>query len=64
MYQEIDIQSFLKVAGEFPVVDVRTPAEFRQGHIPIAHNIPLFSNAERKSIGTTYKKKGRQNAIE
>ena len=63
MHQEIDIYTFLKQARELPVVDVRTPAEFKQGRVPAAHNIPLFSNAERKSIGTTYKEKGRQNAI-
>ena len=63
MNQEIEIDSFLKLAGGIPVVDVRTPAEFKQGRVPFAQNIPLFSNAERKSIGTTYKKRGSQNAI-
>jgi tRNA 2-selenouridine synthase len=63
MHQELDINDFLDQAVEIPVVDVRTPAEFFQGHIPSAHNIPLFSNEERKSVGTTYKKKGRQHAI-
>jgi tRNA 2-selenouridine synthase len=63
MYQEIDIHSFLRFAGEVAVVDVRTPAEFKQGHIPSAHNIPIFSNSERKSIGTIYKNNGRQKAV-
>ncbi len=63
MHQETDIGTFLELAAEIPIIDVRTPAEFRQGHIPIAYNIPLFSNEERKSVGTTYKRKGRQNAI-
>ena len=35
--------------------DVRTPAEFAQGHIPGAINLPLFSNEERAIIGTIYK---------
>lgn len=30
----------LKAAGA-PVVDVRTPAEFEQGHVPGSRNIPL-----------------------
>ena len=63
MPQEIDINTFLIEAKNIPVADVRTPAEFKQGRIPVAHNLPLFTNSERKSIGTTYKKKGSYNAI-
>jgi tRNA 2-selenouridine synthase len=46
-----------------PIVDVRTPAEFAHGHIPGALNIPLFTNEERVSVGTTYKQQGREAAI-
>jgi len=46
-----------------PVVDVRTPAEFAHGHIPGAFNIPLFTNEERVTVGTTYKQQGREAAI-
>ena len=63
MQEETDINTFLDLAGDYPIVDVRTPAEFMQGRIPVAHNIPLFTDAERKSVGTTYKTKGRQPAI-
>lgn len=28
-------------AGEFTVIDVRTPGEYATGHVPGAHNIPL-----------------------
>lgn len=63
MVEETDITAFLKLASEYPVVDVRTPAEFGQGHIPGAWNIPLFTVEERKKIGITFKKKGRQHAI-
>ena len=41
-----------------PVVDVRSPAEFEQGCIPDANNIPVFSNEERAEVGTLYKQKG------
>lgn len=41
--------------GDFNIVDVRTPAEFDNGHIPSAINIPLFSNDERAEIGTLFK---------
>lgn len=42
---------------------MRTPAEFAQGHIVGAHNIALFSNSERVTVGTTYKQQGREPAI-
>jgi tRNA 2-selenouridine synthase len=63
MSREIDIQLFLQQADSIPVIDVRTPAEYKQGHIPTADNIPLFSNKERKSVGTIYKQKGEQEAL-
>jgi tRNA 2-selenouridine synthase len=46
-----------------PIIDVRTPAEFAHGHIPGAANIPLFTNEERVTVGTTYKQQGREAAI-
>jgi tRNA 2-selenouridine synthase len=46
-----------------PIADVRTPAEFAQGHIPGAVNLPLFSNEERIRVGITYKEQGREAAI-
>ena len=33
--------------GSDPIIDVRSPAEFQQGHIPSAINLPLLSNDER-----------------
>lgn len=55
---------FIKQSKQIPVVDVRTPAEFDQGHIPGAHNIPLFTNEERAIIGTLYKQVGKEKAVE
>jgi len=60
---KIDILTFLKLARQLPVVDVRSPAEFLQGHIPGAVNIPLFDDNERAVVGTSYKKEGRRKAI-
>ena len=37
---ELDELDDLKAAGA-PIVDVRTPAEFDQGHVPGSVNIPL-----------------------
>lgn len=45
------------------VVDVRSPAEFARGHMPGAVNVPLFSDAERAEIGTSYVREGRQPAV-
>jgi tRNA 2-selenouridine synthase len=59
----LTITEFLKLSEAHPIVDVRTPAEFEQGHIPGAYNLPLFSNEERKIVGTIYKQEGKQPAI-
>ena len=37
------------------IIDVRTPAEFAEDHIPGAINAPVLSNEERVLIGTMYK---------
>ncbi len=58
-----DIETFLQQAQHIPVIDVRTPAEFAQGHIPGAYNIPLFSNEERAIIGTIYKRQNKDKAV-
>lgn len=39
-------------------VDVRTPLEYAEDHIPGAINVPLLSNEERVEIGTLYKRSG------
>ena len=55
------VEAFLAAAG--PLIDLRSPAEFAQGHIPGATNLPLFDNDERAEIGTLYKQQGRQAAV-
>jgi len=44
-------------------IDVRSPSEFACGHIPGAHNIPLFSDDIRALVGTCYVQQGRGSAI-
>ncbi len=63
MINNIILEEFLCLKNVIPLVDVRTPAEFEQGHIPDAYNLPLFSNEERVVVGTTYKQIGREEAI-
>jgi len=59
----IKIQEFIKVSQSLPIIDVRTPAEFSDGHITGAINIPIFSNEERAVVGTKYKQESRDTAI-
>ncbi|MDD2720840.1 MAG: tRNA 2-selenouridine(34) synthase MnmH [Gallionella sp.] len=37
------------------IIDVRTPSEFAEDHIPGAINCPVFSDEERATVGTMYK---------
>lgn len=62
MAQSVNIETFLEQSGV--LLDVRTPAEFAQGHIPGARNLPLFTDEERVDIGTLYKQVGRQQAVQ
>ncbi len=39
------------------IIDVRTPAEFAEDHLPGAINCPVFSDEERIIVGTLYKQK-------
>jgi tRNA 2-selenouridine synthase len=61
---KLDIDQFLISAEQFPLVDVRSPSEFALGHIPGAQNIPLFDDHERAEIGTLYKLRGKEDAVE
>jgi tRNA 2-selenouridine synthase len=45
------------------VLDVRSPGEYHHAHIPGAYSLPLFTNEERKVVGTAYKQQSRKTAI-
>ncbi|MFW5645290.1 MAG: tRNA 2-selenouridine(34) synthase MnmH [Bacteroidota bacterium] len=64
MALKLNIKEFLKEALNSTLIDVRSPSEFHHGHIPGAKNLPLFSDAERKIIGTLYTKKGKEISIQ
>ena len=64
MIRPIDPPQFLNKVKQFPVIDVRSPGEFAQGHLPGACNIPLFTDAERAVVGTLYVQSGREDAIQ
>lgn len=63
MIRRVDIEELLSAMAERPLIDVRTPAEFTQGRIPGAFNLPLFSNEERAVVGTIYKQQGPDEAL-
>ncbi len=44
------------------LVDARSPAEYAEGTIPGAINIPLFDDDERARVGTLYKVEGKTRA--
>lgn len=52
---QFDNLSALLAHGFDTVIDVRSPAEFAEDHIPGAINLPALSNAQRAQVGTIYK---------
>ncbi|MDX2228883.1 MAG: tRNA 2-selenouridine(34) synthase MnmH [Leptolyngbyaceae cyanobacterium bins.349] len=46
------------------LLDVRSPAEYDHAHIPGAIQFPLFDDQERAQVGTCYKQRGRDVAVE
>lgn len=51
MYKTIDYPDF---EGNYVLVDVRSPGEFKEATIPGAVNVPLFEDEDRKNIGYVY----------
>lgn len=47
-----------------PLMDARAPIEFHKGAFPNAINRPLMDDGEREKVGTCYKQRGQQAAIE
>jgi len=60
---KIPVDRFLELAKEHPVLDVRSPGEYEHAHIPGAVSLPLFSDEERKLVGTAYKQQSREVAV-
>ena len=61
--EKISIEIFLSIRKEYTVLDVRSPGEFAHAHIPGAYSLPLFTDEERKIVGTAYKQQSREQAI-
>jgi len=62
--RRVDVKDFLLSYDNTPIVDVRSPAEYADGHICGAVTLPLFSDDERAEVGTTYTKVGKPEAID
>jgi len=61
--EKLNIDRFLELAEKHPVLDVRSPGEYKHAHIPGAYSFPLFTDEERKVVGTAYKQQSREEAI-
>lgn len=54
--EAVDAQSLSKYDA---ILDVRSPGEFEEDHIPGAENLPVLDNAERAEVGTIYVQQSR-----
>ncbi len=61
--QRLPIHDFLERSAGTLILDVRSPGEYEHAHLPGAVSFPLFTDEERKVVGTTYKQKSREQAI-
>jgi tRNA 2-selenouridine synthase len=60
---KLSITEFLRLSKDHPILDVRSPGEYKHAHIPGAYGLPLFTDEERKVVGTAYKQESREKAI-
>jgi tRNA 2-selenouridine synthase len=63
MKETVVIEEVLEHRDEWQIIDVRSPGEYTDGHIPGAINIPLFDDDERANVGTLYKQKSPEVAF-
>lgn len=63
MNNKLHVSEFISKSTDFPIIDVRSPGEFKKGHIPGAFHIPLFTDEERAHVGTTYVQVGKNEAV-
>lgn len=63
MAKSISISDYLNRTDQPLLIDVRSPGEYEKAHIPGAVSLPLFTDEERKVVGTAYKQESREKAI-
>ena len=54
MIRTVDRLAPADLDGFDAVIDVRSPSEFAEDHVPGAMNLPVLSDAERAEVGTIY----------
>ena len=60
-----DCSEFLQIfLNDLPMIDTRSPIEFEKGAFPTSVSLPLMTTEERAQVGTCYKQRGQQAAIE
>ena len=60
-YIDIDPEEIYRFDKKI-LVDIRSPQEYQEFHIPGAVNVPLFENEEKKIIGHIYRNEGVEEA--
>lgn len=63
MKEIISVSFYYANLIHIPIIDVRSPGEYAQGHIPNATNLELFTDEERAIVGTAYKKESKERAF-
>ncbi len=59
--KEITVENLFNLEKSV-IIDIRSRIEFKDGAIPGAINVPLFSDEEREVVGTIYKQEGQAAA--
>lgn len=62
MRAPVETFSYVLIDQYDAIIDVRSPAEFAEDHIPGAINLPVLDNEERARVGYTYKQVSRFEA--
>ncbi len=57
-----NVIEYKDLKGNFILVDVRSPGEYKEATINGAINIPLFNDEERALIGTVYTRESTEKA--
>ena len=60
--QILETADHAALAAFADVIDVRSPAEFAEDHLPGAVNLPVLTNAQRAEVGTIYVQESRFKA--
>lgn len=63
MLNHLPPADFLHARADRVLLDVRSPGEYAQGHIPGAVRFPLFTDEERAQVGTAYKQQSQEAAM-